>query len=112
MATKIDFEKSYDRLRWKFIEDTLHQMHLPLLLIKVIMECVSTTTLRVLWNGEPSESFTPSRGIRQGDPLSPYLFVMCMERLYQAIEEAIITQRWKPVRASIDGSLLYNLFFC
>lgn len=45
-------------------------MDLPLLLVNVIMECVSTPTFQVLWNGEPTDSFTPSRGIRQGDPPS------------------------------------------
>lgn len=90
MALKIDFEKAYDRLKWAFIRDTLLQMNLSLLLVEVIMKCVRTARLKVLWNGEPSSSFAPSRGVRKGDPLSPYLFVMCMERLYQTIEEAII----------------------
>ena len=111
MALKIDFEKAYDRLKWSFIRDTLLQMNLPYLLIEVIMECISTARMQVLWNGEPSSSFNPSRGVRQGDPLSPYLFVMCMERLFQTIEESIIAQRWKPIRASRDGPLLSNLFF-
>ena len=112
MALKIDFEKAYDRLKWSFIRDTLLQMNLPYLLIEVIMECVSTTRLLVLWNGEPSASFTPSRGVRQGDPLSPYLFVMCMWKDYsKTIEEYEIAQRWKPIRASRDGPLLSNLFF-
>ena len=111
MALKIDFEKAYDRLRWSFIRDTLNQMNLPILLVNVIMECVTSTSMQVLWNGEPTRSFKPTRGIRQGDPLSPYLFVMCMERLYQTIEEEIMAQRWKPIRASRNGPLLSNLFF-
>lgn len=110
-AIKIDFEKAYNRLKWSFIRDTLLQMNLPSLLINVIMECVTTASLKVLWNGEPSTNFTPSRGVRQGDSLSPYLFVMCMERLYQTIKEAIVLHRWKPIRASRDEPLLSNLFF-
>lgn len=111
MAIKIDFEKAYDRLDWSFIRDTLLQMNIPLLLVNIIMECVTTASLKVLWNGEPSDSFKPTRGIRQGDPLSPYLFVMCMERLYQTIEEAIVAKKWKPIRASRDDPVLSNLFF-
>lgn len=111
MAIKIDFEKAYDRLRWKFIRDTLLQMNLPILLVETIMECVCSASMRVLWNGEPSASFKPSQGIRQGGPLSPYLFVMCMERLYQRIEEAIIANKWKPIHASRNGPSLSNLFF-
>lgn len=87
------------------------QMNLPYLLVNVIMQCVSTASMQVLWNGEPTQSLTPSRGIRQGGPLSPYLFVMCMERLYQTIEEAIASNKWKPIRASRNGSFLSNLFF-
>lgn len=86
-------------------------MNLPLLLINVIMDCITTPSLQVLWNGEPTESFIPSRGIRQGDPFSPYLFVMCMERLYQTIEENIINKKWKPIYASRNGPMLSNLFF-
>lgn len=111
MAIKIDFEKAYDRLRWAFIRDTLLQMQIPYLLVNVIMQCISTASLQVLWNGEPTQPFYPSRGIRQGDPLSPYLFVMCMERLYQTIEEAIVNNKWRPIRASRNGPLLSNLFF-
>lgn len=110
-AIKIDFEKAYDRLRWSFILDTLLQMNIPYLLVTVIMECVTTASLQVLWNGEPTQRFKPSRGIRQGDPLSPYLFVMCMERLYQTIQETIADGRWKPIRVNRDGSQLSNLFF-
>lgn len=111
MAIKIDFEKAYDRLRWSFIRDTLLQMNLPLLLINTIMECVTSASLQVLWNGEPTEKFQPTRGIRQGGPLSPYLFVMCMERLFQTIEEAIVEDRWRPIYASRNGPKLSNLFF-
>lgn len=81
MTMKIDFEKAYDRLQWAFICDTLIEMNLPILLIEVIMECVTSPTMRVLWNGEQTEFFTPTQGIRQGDPLSLYLVVICMERL-------------------------------
>ena len=111
MAIKIDFEKAYDRLKWKFIQETLAEVRFPQLLISVIMECITTPSMRILWNGEPTESFSPSRGIRQGDPLSPYIFVLCMERLNQVIEEAIIMNKWKPIRASRTGPQLSNLCF-
>lgn len=71
MAIKIDFEKAYDRLKWSFIRDTLTDMNFPILMIDVIMECVTTSSMRILWNGQSTDSFKPSRGIRQGDPLSP-----------------------------------------
>ncbi|KAL2902408.1 hypothetical protein RDABS01_027490 [Bienertia sinuspersici] len=111
MAIKIDLEKAYDRLRWSFIHETLSDMRLPKQMVKVIMECISTTKMKVLWNGEPTMEFTPSRGIRQGDPLSPYIFVMCMERLNQVIEESIFLGKWRPIKVNKKGPLLSNLLF-
>jgi len=67
--------------------------------------------MQVIWNGQPMEKFVPSREIRQGDPLSPYLFVMCMERLNQVIEEAIAQEEWSPVRCCRNGPQLSHLFF-
>lgn len=85
MTLKIDFEKAYDRLKWDFIRNTLYEMNFPIRMIEVILECISSPSMRILRNGEPTDKFIPSRGIRQGDPLSPYLFVLCMERLNQVI---------------------------
>lgn len=81
MMVKIDLEKAYDRLEWYFIETTLQGLGLFENLIKVIMLCISSVTFRVLWNRNYTEEFVPTRGIGQGDPLSPYLFVLCLERL-------------------------------
>lgn len=94
MALKIDFEKAYDRLRWSFIRESLVDMCLRQQLIEIVMQCVNSPSLQILWNGEPTESFTPSRVIRQGDPLSPYLYVICMERLNHIIETAIQLGAW------------------
>lgn len=62
MALKIDFEKAYDHLKWSFIRETLSQMNLHILLIDIIMDCITTADLKVLWNGEPSRNFKPTRG--------------------------------------------------
>nr|KYP52894.1 LINE-1 reverse transcriptase isogeny [Cajanus cajan] len=75
MAIKIDLEKEYDRLSWKFIKETFDDIGFPQRFTELVQYCYSTTSMQVLWNGEALESFKPSRGIRQGDPLSPYIFV-------------------------------------
>jgi len=62
MTIKLDLEKAYERLRWDFIHETLLKMNLPGPLVEVIMNCVSSCTLNILWNGEPSEQFKPTRG--------------------------------------------------
>ena len=72
MAIKIDLEKAYDYLEWSFIRNTLALFKFPIQLISLIMSCVSTSSISILYNGGALEPFLPSRGIRQGDPLSPY----------------------------------------
>ncbi|XP_074266552.1 uncharacterized protein LOC141589827 [Silene latifolia] len=111
MAIKIDLEKAYDRLCWDFIRDTLNDMCIPAYLVDVIMECVTTSRMQILWNGEPTEMFTPSRGVRQGDPLSSYLFVMCLEKLQQLINAEVRENNWKPISVCLNGPRISNLFF-
>ena len=111
MAIKIDLEKAYDRLRWSFIRETLVEARLPQTMVDVILNCISLASFSILWHGERTEAFTPSRGVRQGDPLSPYLFVLCMERLNHLIEAVVGKGEWKPVTTSQGGPPIASLFF-
>ena len=110
MAIKVDLEKAYDRLRWDFIFDTLKQTSIPIHLFRLIMECVTSASMSILWNGEVTEAFTPGRGIRQGDPLSPFLFVLCIERLSHGITQAMMEGRWRPICLAKYGTPLTHLF--
>lgn len=78
---KIDLEKAYDRLKGSFIEETLVDARLPSNIIKDIMRIISGGSCKLLWNGELTDEIKLSRGLRQGNPLSRYLFVLCIERL-------------------------------
>lgn len=111
MAVKIDFEKAYDRLRWSFICESLMELRIPQNLVEVVKQCINSVKLQILWNGEPLKEFSPSRGIRQGDPLFPYLYVICMERLTHLIDREVSLGSWKPARASRDGPPISNLAF-
>lgn len=111
MAVKIDMEKEYDRLRWDFIENTLLDVNLPSSTVRLIMRCVSTSVMQVLWNGGFIEEFKPFRGIRQGDPMSPYLFVLTTEILGHAIERAISNGSWTPIMLGQNGPPLSHIFF-
>lgn len=81
MALKIDLEKAYDKLEWSFIRDTLIWFNLPRNLIELIMSYILSVSTSILFNGGALDNFMPTRGIRQGDPLSLYIFIMCMNYL-------------------------------
>ena len=89
MALKIDLEKAYDKLEWNFI-----RVNMPANLIDIIMSCISTVSTSLLFNVEALDPIYPSKGIRQGNPLSPYLFILCMDFLGQLIEEKCNDNLW------------------
>ena len=111
MAIKINLEKAYDRLEWHFIRDVLELYRLPPTLIKLILSCVSSSSISILLNGGQLEPFQPSSGIRQEDPLSPYLFIMCMEVLGFLILRRCEEKLWVPIRASRGRLAFSHLFF-
>ena len=75
------------------------------------MSCISTVSTSILFNGGMLELINPSRGIIQGDPLSPYIFILCMEFLGQLIEGKYSEKLWNPVKASRSGPSFSHLFF-
>lgn len=111
MAIKIDLEKAYDKIEWSFIQEILFKFNFPGNLIKLIMSYVSSVSTSLLFNGGYLDSFHPSRGIRQGDPLSPYLFILCMKFLGHLIEDKCATKLWSPLKASRSGPSFSHLFF-
>lgn len=71
MILKIDLEKAFDRLEWSFIKDSLFYFNFPPSLVNLIMSCTCTSSIEVIVNGRKTDVFLLSRGIRQGDPMSP-----------------------------------------
>jgi hypothetical protein len=111
LILKLDLEKAYDRLDWRFLRQTLNCFAFPEPIISLIMHGISSSSISLLWNGSRTESFTPKRGLRQGDPLSPYLFVLCMERLGGMITNEVNANRWMPIQLSRNGPSFSHLFF-
>ena len=108
---KVDLKKAYDRLEWSFVHNVLLAFRFPSNLIKIIMSCISTSSISVLVNGKALNAFYPSKGIRQGDHLSSYLFILCMEYLGNLIEEKCSKGLWCPLKASRGNLRISHLFF-
>ncbi|KAL2237646.1 UNVERIFIED_CONTAM: hypothetical protein Sindi_0956300 [Sesamum indicum] len=118
-ALKVDIRKAYDTVEWDFLLAVLQLFGFPPTFTRWIEECVTTTSFSIGLNGNPHGFFTGARGLRQGDPLSPYLFVLVMEVLHlgflQLIEQdGQFKYHWKCEPAKVfqlgfaDDLLLFS----
>jgi hypothetical protein len=110
-AIKVDLAKAYDMLRWDFIHSTLQEIGLPLNMVRVIMQGISSVKTNVNWHGSRAPYFSPNRGIRQGDPMSPYIFVICMDKLSHLISQSVNKGEWKGIKAGRSGPTISHLMF-
>ncbi|KAA3469492.1 reverse transcriptase [Gossypium australe] len=111
MAAKLDISKAYDRVEWGFLKDVLLKMGFAEEWVRLVMKCVSTVSYAVNINGNRGRNFKPTRGLRQGDPLSPYLFLICGKGLSTLIRLAVREGALKGVKASRRGPEVSHLLF-
>jgi hypothetical protein len=95
MLIKLDLSKAYDSLSWNYIFSILDAFGFSKNWILWIKYLISMTFFSILVNGSPSLTFSPSRGIHQGDPLSPFLFILMAEGLGRDIKEEVVQGNWK-----------------
>jgi hypothetical protein len=110
-AIKVDLSKAYDKISWDFIWRILCEIKIPQGMVNVIMHAITSMETNVKWNGARAEYFRPQRGIRQGDPISPYLFVLCMDKLSHLIMHAVNVGDWRGIKAGRNGPMVSHLMF-
>ena len=110
-AVKVDMSKAYDRVEWAFLEAMMNKLGFASTWVKLIMKCVTSVRYRIKVNGELSQQFSPSRGLRQGDPSSPYLFAICAEGLSALLNDAQQRGTFSGIRICPGAPSISHLFF-
>ena len=111
LAVKTDMSKAYNRLEWEFISLVLRRMGFHPKWITLVMQCITTVTYSFLINGSPRGRVKPSRGIRQGDPLSPYIFILCSEVFSGLCIKAKANGTMKGIRVARGCPRVNHLLF-
>ena len=110
MFFKVDFAKAYDSVRWDYLLDILEAFGFGLTWCKWIRGTFNFAKASILINGSPSKEFSFNCGLRQGDPLSPYLFIVVMESLHLSLVRAVDEGFFKGI--SLPGSIsISHLFY-
>ena len=111
MALKLNMSKAYDQVEWVYVEYIMRKMGFVGRWISLVMECIRTIQFLVLIDGVPKGFINPTRGIRQRDPLSPYIFLLCTEGLSALLHKASTSGRLKGIQSNREGPWISHLFF-
>lgn len=92
---KIDLQKAYDSISWAFVEQILQAYGFPSLFVDWIITCLSSVSYRININGCLTDTFDEKKGLRQGDPISPFLFVLSMDYLSMMMKRLAVQEQFK-----------------
>ncbi|KAA3461612.1 reverse transcriptase [Gossypium australe] len=110
-ALKLDMSKAYNRVEWDFLAGMMKALGFNDDRLVLIMRCVTSVSYSVSFNGMSSDYFHPTRGLRQGDPLSPYLFLLCAEGFSTLLEDAKKNGRMRGAPIGRERFTINHLFF-
>lgn len=108
---KLDLAKAFDRIEWSFIVNAMKRQDFHNHFINLVYQCISSTNLAVIINGEPTATFYPQRGVRQGCPLSPYLFVLAVNELSISLQNNMDLNNIKGVTLGPGCPKIHSLLF-
>lgn len=108
---KLDMSKAYDRLEWSFLEACLKAYGFNTVWVERVMQCVKGVSYSFKINGISSHKLTPQRGLRQGDPLSPYLFILAVDALSHLLQKAVEDRKLSGIKIAAGAPHLTHLFF-
>lgn len=111
VALKLDISKAYDRVRWDYLRHRMEGMGFSEKWIKWMMLCVTMVSYSISFQGSTIGPIVPSRGLRQGDPLSPYLFLLCVEGLSLSLKKAAMNGRINGCRVCRSAPSITHLLF-
>lgn len=111
MAVKTDMSKAYDRIEWSFVQQVLQRLGFNAKWINWLMQCITTVSYSYLVNDSVYGEVKPYRGIRQGDPLSPYVFILCSEVLSGLCKSAEKKGLLQGVRVARGSPRVSHLLF-
>jgi len=108
MLFKVDFEKAYDLVDLEYLDSVMGKMCFPNLWWKWIKEYVTTATASVLVNGSPTDEFALGRGLRQGDPLSPFLVLLAAEGLNIMMKAMVKAELFRGYKVGGGDSMILS----
>ncbi|CAM8929085.1 unnamed protein product [Rhodiola kirilowii] len=111
LSLKLDISKAYDRVEWDYLEAIHRRMGFPDKWTKLIMACVKSVYYTIRVNDRVTEEIWPERGLRQGDPLSPYLFLICTEWFAQKLKQWQGESRLQGIRICRGAPDITHLMF-
>ncbi|XP_071680070.1 uncharacterized protein [Lolium perenne] len=110
-ALKLDMRKAYDRVEWEYLRAIMLKLGFHTAWVNMVMRLVTSVSFSVLFNGERLDEFTPSRGIRQGDPISPYLFLLAAEGMSCLLKTRSESSHLQGLKVAASAPAVNHLLF-
>ena len=110
-ALKLDMMKPYDRVEWSYLRSIMEKLGFATPWVDIVMNMVSLVSFSVMFNGVKSEEFKPTRGIRQGDPISPYMFLLAADGLSCLLKSQNQSSQLSGIKVALSAPAVNHLLF-